>query len=446
MSDYKIWVTYHKDEQVEKYGLKNDDTHSLFATHKEIDGENINALNPVYSEMVTMYWVWKSNKKSTYVGFEHYRRHFGVSRLPNKGECQVYRMLDFGSQTIYQQYAQYHNAKDMDLMLSLLDTKYGKGNPYTKHIEESRVLVANCCFLMKWTDFTRMCKFLFPLLEEFSDKCGCKTIDDWKKKAVTDFGTNRTDYQTRVVSFLAERLISAWIMKNLSPYIGGRNVAVVNYNTTDLTNAAIQSLFKHTFGCHVYVFDNSDEKPYRTTMPNVEIINNTKGQLVDFKAELKKYPKKWERDIQKSNYGSAKHSMSVEKLMELIPEGFVLMDSDVLITEDIKSFWDKSVACVGAEDVKHNVPLIQPFLCYLNVPMMKENGISYYNGRKMWALSDKDPDQYYDTGAWMLEEVRRKGLPVSYVNIWSYVKHLGHGSWKNKDTAKWLEENAYLWK
>ena len=445
MDDYRIWVTYHKDELVEKYGLRNDGQRMLFAAHKDIEGQNINSLNHVYSEMVTMYWVWKNNKKSAYVGFEHYRRHFDVSRLPGKGECQVYRMIDFDSQTIYQQYAQCHKAEDMDVMLRCVDKRYGDGNAYTKYIMEGHVLVANCCFLMKWADFTRLCKFLFTLLDDFAEMCGCKTVADWKKKTVTDFGTDRTDYQTRVVSFLAERLISAWISVNLSPYIGGRNVAVVNYNTPDLTNAAIRSLFKHTSGCHVYVFDNSDEKPFKTTLPNVEVIDNTKGQLVDFKAELKKYPKKWKRDVQKSNFGSAKHSMSVDKLMELIPDGFVLMDSDVLITKDIKSFWNKSVACIGAEDIKHNVPLLQPFLCYLNVPMLKENGIAYYNGKKMWALSDKDPDQYYDTGAWMLEEVRRCRLTVSYVNIWNYVKHLGHGSWKDKDTAKWLEENGYLW-
>ena len=60
MNDYKIWVTYHKDELVAKYGLKEDDTHKLFASHKEIDGKNINSLNTVYSEMVTMWYVWKN--------------------------------------------------------------------------------------------------------------------------------------------------------------------------------------------------------------------------------------------------------------------------------------------------------------------------------------------------------------------------------------------------
>jgi len=446
MDDYKIWVSYHKDEQLQKYGLKDDDTHKLFATHKDIDGKNINELNPVYSEMVTMWYVWKNAIKSNYVGFNHYRRQFAVHRLPNKGECQVFRILDFGKQTVYEQYAQCHNAKDMDTMLGLIDQKYGKENEYVKYIRSSHRLIANCCFLMKWSDFGKLCKFLFPLLDDFSAVFGCQSVDDWRKKAEKDFNGNRTEYQTRVLSFLAERLISAWINANLSPYIDGRNIAVVHYNTPKLLEAAIKSLFKHTDGCHVYVFDNSDAEPFKTKMPNVEVVDNTKGQLINFDEILETYPDKWERDQQKSNYGSAKHSMSVDKLMDIIPTGFVLMDSDVLIKDDITSFFNNKVACVGAEEIKHNVPLLMPFLCYLNNPMLHENGVKYFNGDKMWALSSVSPNQYYDTGAWLLEEVRRCKLPVDYKNIWGYVKHLGHGSWRDKDSDKWLEENKGLWK
>ena len=87
-----------------------------------------------------------------------------------------------------------------------------------------------------------------------------------------------------------------------------------------------------------------------------------------------------------------------------------------------------------------------PFLCYLNNPMLYENGITYFNGDKMWALSNIEPNQHYDTGAWLLEEVRRCKLPVNYVNIWQYVKHLGHGSWRDRNSEQWLKDNEALWK
>ena len=449
MNDYRIWVTYHKDELVEKYGLKEDATHKLFASQKEIEGKNINSLNTVYSEMVTMWYVWKNAAaKSDFVGFNHYRRQFAVDRMPSKGECQVYKVLDFGRQTVYQQYAQCHNVKDMDMVLSILDKRYGDGNAYSKNIRESHTLIANCCFFMKWADFVKLCKFMFPVLDDFAAMNGCTTVEDWKKKAEKDFGNNSTDYQTRVVSFLAERLISAWISTNLCYYVGGIDVAIVHYNTPELTEAAIRSLNKNILGCKVWVFDNSDKKPFTADIPNVEIIDNTKGQLIDFEAELAKYPDKWERDINKSNYGSAKHSMSVDKLMEMLPDGFVLMDSDVLIKNNIKEFFDKKVACVGAIEFKHDIPLLMPFLCYLNVPMLRENGIRYFNGEKMWALSNIEPNQHYDTGAWLYEEVKRANLPMKEVGIWNYVLHFGHGSWRGNaaKVKKWLGENENLWK
>ena len=446
MNEYNIWITYHKDEHLVDYDLHEDEKHRLFASHHDVEEKNINHLNPVLSEMVTMWYVWKNNKKSKYVGFNHYRRQFDVSRLPKTGECQIFNAKNFGNQTIYQQYAQWHNVNDMKKMMSIVDEKYGRNNPYTNHIMYGRQLISNCCFLMKWSDFTKLCQFLFPLLDEFSERVGCKTVEDWHEKATKDFNNVKPEYQRRTLSFLSERLISAWITTHLSPYIAGRNVAIVNYNTPALVEAAIKSLNKHTVGCHVYVFDNSDKKPFVSKMPNVEVIDNTKGQLIDFDKELEAYPDKWERDIKKSNYGSAKHSMSVDKLMEIIPEGFVLMDSDVLVQEDVKVFWNKAAACVGSENQKHNVPLLMPFFCYLNVPVLKENGIRFFNGEKMWALSNVDPNQYYDTGAWLLEEVRRNDLPVEYVNIWNYVKHLGHGSWIDGNADCWLEENSKLWK
>lgn len=441
MNDYRIWISYHKDEFLQQYNLREDDSHRLFPTHKEAEGKNINPMNPVYSEIVTLWYVWKNNLKTPYVGFNHYRRRFDVSRLPKKGECQVYRIADFGRQTVYRQYAKYHNADDMDAMISILDSRHGEGNAYTKYIREGNMLVANCCFLMKWTDFTKLCQFLFPLLDDFASHFGCQTVDDWRRKAEKDFGTERTEYQTRVVSFLAERLISAWIAGNLTPYIDKRNVAIVNYNTTELVEAAIRSLMKHTPGCTVYVFDNSDRTPFKTKLRNVDVIDNTKQQLVNFDAELEKHPDKWAEDTEKSNYGSMKHTMSVDKLMELVPDGFVLMDSDVLVKSDIKGFFDREVACMGSMRVKHDVPQLEPFLCWLNVPMLKEKGITYYNGDKMWALSRKDPNQHYETGAWLLEQVRQHSLPVNYTNISNYVIHYGHGSWRDKGSAEWLDAN-----
>lgn len=444
-NSYRIWVTYHKDELVGQYGLKEDDRHVLFATHREPEKKNINWLNPVYSEMVTMWYVWKNNLKSDYVGFEHYRRHLDVRKMPRKGECLVFRAIDFGARTVYEQYAQCHNAKDMDMVLSILDKEYGEDNPYRKHIMESRVLVANCCFLMKWSDFKAMCEYLFPLLEEYGKAAVAEPerLSDWREKAAKDFGNDRTDYQMRVVSFLAERLISAWITTHMK-WNNGIQVAVVHYNTPELTDAAIRSLNKRTPGCMVTVFDNSDEKPFVNNFGNVTVIDNTKGQVIDFDEMLSHYPDKQDDDRNRSNFGSAKHCRSVDYLFDVLPDGFVLMDSDVLISKDIKGFVRHDKAVAGTRLTKDGVTLFQPMLCWLNVPMLKANGIRYFNGEKMWALSNTFPNNRYDTGAWLYEDVSGKGLDFIDIDIYRYIIHFGHGSWRKKDYTQWLDNNRTL--
>jgi len=445
-SDYRIWVTYHRDELVSQYGLLDDDHHKLFASHKDIEGKNINHLNPVYSEMVTMWYVWKNNIKSEYIGFEHYRRHLNIRRMPRKGECQVFRAINFGKQTIYEQYAKCHNVKDIDVMLGILGGRFGKSNPYARHITEDSVLIANCTFLMKWTDFKKLCEFMFPLLEDFAVLSGIRnnSLEEWNNKAQKDFGNNRTAYQMRVVSFLAERLISAWINTHMK-WWNGIDVAIVHYNTPELTDAAIRSLNKFTPGCRVTIFDNSNEKPFVNSYKNVSVIDNTKGQIIDFEEILSHYPDKELSERNKSDFGSAKHCKSVDILMDYIPDGFLLMDSDVLVTNDVRKLVRYDVAVSGMEHTKDGVTLFQPFLCWINVPMLRVNDIRYFNGDKMWALSRIFPNNRYDTGAWLFEEVRNKNLEWLAVDIWRFIIHFGHGSWRDKNGRAWLEEHKDLY-
>lgn len=231
-------------------------------------------------------------------------------------------------------------------------------------------------------------------------------------------------------------------------------VAVVHYNTPKLTRAAILSLWKHTPGCRVVVFDNSDKltiagcRQWDTLRynPLVTIIDNTKGQVIDFDRLLEQYPDREFFDRNMSNFGSTKHTASVDKLFDLLPNGFLLMDSDVLFKRDVSGLVDRSVAATGTLKPNSNVMRLLPLLCWINVPMLREKGIRYFNGEKMWALSKRYPNNRYDTGAWVLEEIRRNGLPIREVSAKDYVLHLGHASWKgNRSPMNWVREHRSLW-
>ncbi len=223
-------------------------------------------------------------------------------------------------------------------------------------------------------------------------------------------------------------------------------VCIVHYNTPEMTRCCIRSLQKHTPGVGIIVFDNSDKLPFEP-MDGVEVIDNTKGQIINFDEWLKEFPDKVDVG---NGWASAKHCWTVQWLVNKRRNPFILMDSDVLIKQDISSFWDKTQAFVGQvkphmSAFRITVERVLPFLCFVNVPMMKEEGVSYFNFPKMWALTYKSPDKAYDTGCWFLEDVRRHGLPRRELSIDPYALHFGHGSWKGKDPKEWLEEHKALW-
>lgn len=238
--------------------------------------------------------------------------------------------------------------------------------------------------------------------------------------------------------------ITRWTEDNME-----KNVCIVNFNTTELTRAAILSLWKNTPDAKVTVFDNSDRIPF-PEMDNVRIIDNTKGQIIDFVKFLKQFP---ERQKTCNNFGSAKHSKTIDTLFDYFPDGFVLMDSDVLIKKDISCFFDESVAYSGLpyNHRSNRVLRLLPMLCFINVPMCKKYGIRYFDGRRSWKLnSNESRYMLYDTGASFIEDCRHYVLPYKEIDIREFLIHYKHGSYKYKllnpfGEKEWLEQNKELY-
>lgn len=67
-------------------------------------------------------------------------------------------------------------------------------------------------------------------------------------------------------------------------------ILTVHYNTQEATDAMIRSVNKHVHDCTIHVFDNSDTRPFVNTFDNVEVIDNTQGQIIDFDYWLQRYP------------------------------------------------------------------------------------------------------------------------------------------------------------
>ena len=107
------------------------------------------------------------------------------------------------------------------------------------------------------------------------------------------------------------------------------------------------SINKFVTDAWITVFDNSDSTPYVNTFDNVNVIDNTTGAIINFDKWLENYPERIKTSAIKNNYGSAKHCYTVDKCMDIFEDGFVLLDSDILLKRDISEIIKEDKVFVG---------------------------------------------------------------------------------------------------
>lgn len=233
-----------------------------------------------------------------------------------------------------------------------------------------------------------------------------------------------------------------------------KKICIVHYNTPTLTECLIKSINKYVgTNCHIYIFDNSDKKPFTYRQHNITIFDNTKGQIINFNEWLKNFPKKGGEAT--GNFSSAKHSISIDKCMDLINDNFILMDSDILLRKDISALIDEDSIYVGefqpCEALKQkDVGRLLPFICFINVKMCKKNNIRYFNENFMHGLNKFSIGHYYDTGGAFWYYARN--YKHKDIKIGDYITHYKGGSWDinypsnkkehgNLTPEEWLEIN-----
>lgn len=211
---------------------------------------------------------------------------------------------------------------------------------------------------------------------------------------------------------------------------------IVHYNTPELTIACICSVLKLHPNAILKVFDNSDLRPLENLWDNVQIIDNTKNQYLNFNKIIIDQNEKFkiteaEKIKQKngSNYGSFKHSISVQWIFENEKEDFILLDSDILLKKPI-DFLDKKYACVS--DVLEPNIRIFPFISYFNLPLLNEQKIKFCDYVNILPYTDT---KECDTGGFLYHQIQNKKLPFLKINYTDYIEHYGNGSWKSKNSC-----------
>ena len=231
------------------------------------------------------------------------------------------------------------------------------------------------------------------------------------------------------------------------------NFLIVHYNTPLLTECLVKSVNKFTPDSKIYVFDNSDKEPFVYRCGNLEYIDNTDGQIINFDKWLQNYPSRLRSPGKLNKWGSAKHCYSVEKFMEMNNEPFILLDSDVLLLGDVSDLFDLSCAYVGEVIVQPRsaIKRVLPYICFINTKLCKENGAHYFNDKRMHGLGGSG--DRFDTGASFYLDCAK--LKHREIKSERYVTHYSGGSWiKEKETIRskheytpeeWLNRYKKMW-
>ena len=224
-------------------------------------------------------------------------------------------------------------------------------------------------------------------------------------------------------------------------------IAICNFNTTDLTNACINSVIAHikNINYRIIVLDNSDEIPYiNSTCKDVKILDNTKQQLLNFDSALAKFI--WNNHAH-SNNGSFKHTYSIQYLINIcLTKKLLLLDSDVIVNSNLDFIdFDNIVVSdtqlhlqpIEQHTKNYNKPYISksrflPYIQLLNCAKLAKEKILYFDPTRIQGGCSKLAD-YYDTGASLYEDIQKKKLDWRKIDYTRYITHLGGQSWKKYD-------------
>ncbi len=242
-NDLKIYVVAHK-----KFDFKatpfyvpiqvNAQKNEHFLNVTDDTGDNISLKNDRFCELTALYWIWKNDLTSKYVGLCHYRRFFmfhgadldrnqyqqivtkvipsdilvtselveelskGFAIAPRKYTLYRYRRLHFLTrfikETVRHQYIRCHRENDLEILQSVLLSKYPQYQAAWNRVMNAKYLHICNMFIMPKAMFDDYASWLFDILFEVEKQI----------PPITD------TYQNRVFGFMAERLFNVYLVHN----------------------------------------------------------------------------------------------------------------------------------------------------------------------------------------------------------------------------------------
>lgn len=186
-------------------------------------GSNISEKNNRFCELTALYWIWKNDYHSRYIGLCHYRRYFKMkfsfldllkiqynqkyldendvevsSKIINwleKGYIILPKPLNFGKISVKKQYEEYHSNQDLHILRKIVFDMYPEYIDAWNEVFNGHQLYAFNMFIMNTHKFNEYMKWLFSILFQVEEKIPPK--EDL--------------YQNRTFGFMSERLFNVFL-------------------------------------------------------------------------------------------------------------------------------------------------------------------------------------------------------------------------------------------
>ncbi len=201
--DLPIYIPLQVGHAVhEDYGYLGDDT-----------GENISDKNQYYSELTGLYWIWKNDFKSDFLGLCHYRRYFLTKDnrlMTEKDYLDILASYDVivsrphtGAYDYRTVYGRSHDIRNLDMTGDIIKELWPDYYETFQAVIHDTLCYVGNLFVAPRTLFCAYCQWLFPIFSVLEARIDMSSYDD---------------YHRRVFGFLSEQLLIVWIKYNQLSY------------------------------------------------------------------------------------------------------------------------------------------------------------------------------------------------------------------------------------
>jgi hypothetical protein len=221
-------------------------------------GENISDMNCYYSELTGIYWIWKNDISTDYVGVCHYRRYLinAEGKLFHESEFEdILKDYDIITSkklkydfTYYEGYSDAHNINDLIETGKVISEKYPEYYTNFERLVHSNESYFGNIMVTSKKLFDEYSSWLFDIFAEVQKRIDISAYDDYHK---------------RVFGFISEFLLLVWVDTNkLKPYECMVGMSEEKYETKEMkVNLASYFKNKDIEGAKTYFMECYSKRP-----------------------------------------------------------------------------------------------------------------------------------------------------------------------------------------